>query len=1617
MQKTTLIFLFFLLNLSFLRANNRDVVNNASFNVSFSLTGEVFVEFYSYNPATTFKWELEYGPAGFQTGQGTTRSVNGTGIMTFKLNPFIKYDFRIRSNEWVGTQLVWTDWSETLTVSTSNTYNFVGYTNDFNNRNESQSDWKGVIYNNSDAQSYFYMPENDSHGGASGSSVKITNSYKGSIAFVSPKFNDLTIDLKISFWVRDLYAGSELLVGTMSDPNNMATFHLLSEVAVVNPVNNWEQKTVYFNNYKGGDQYVVFLFKSKSSDNNYVYISLDDISCEKSINCFDQTNLAVSNISEKSAQFNFNAPDQNNFEVSLKDLTSGLSEVYKTSSSPFVLNNLSGATEYEVKVRANCIDDLYSNWTSVKFKTICETITDNYSTSFEGPNYIDPCWSTITNISSIYKNSDSSQLPGQLTPKTGKRVIIMNGSLDGKNVAQKSYLISPYIGNIDTTERIRFNLIAYGTDNYNTNSLIVGTMSDPKDASTFVALKTISASEMNEIYGLNKLPFWKQHTIYFDNYKNGNNHHYIALKQNNLANSIFVIDDFIFEKAPLCNEPLNPRMLSFDYNFATIEWDSYKPATEWQVEYGPKGFLHGSGTIVNAMSSSIKLTESILDNTEYDFYIRTKCGSGYSDWSDKGYFKTKCSGVNAGFSENFENAVFDKEGCWTRITPKIIDRFWIPSSFISVKSKDISLPTVHNGQYSLNMFNELNADYTPESGSKSNEIILVTPRLKDFDNYKKITFWMLLLKEQNNGLAKEIVIGTLSNSADYKTFTSYRVLKIPVADIKGEWVKYEVDFSDYYGTDKFIGIKQNEVNGRIKIYIDDFEYTQNDCPKPTALTATQIGVDKVLLGWKDNNVKKQTEGWQIEYGPRGFAEGTETSVLAATNPFILTGLAANKNYDFRVKANCSVGLTSISSDSYSFKIVCTEQAPFTETFDQYDAKTIYNSLEELCWTTNKSGTEYLGRIVKYYLNNVNSSPNVFLLYNNTESGYLISPYFSDFDSRKKVKFRLIANYASGTKQVNVIVGTIKNPLDLSTFEPYESVSAVGLPQRGKEFEVDFSKYKGTNKQIAFKLESNENNNYTTNTVLLDNIIYGEKQSCPEPIDIAVTNINNNSADVKWIFKDLIQHNVQIEYGVTGFTQGTGTIVTVNKNEIAISGLERATSYDFYIKTICDNQNSIVVGPIKIETSCDIKPLPWIEKFNTVSSYGKNVLPDCFKLVLGDLTLRNIPQKLTGYEPDRLRTGYDDTSYIEINVSPSTEVVTPIFHLNSGTSYKFSLKARKGYEYSSFAVLVSVGRGQNTYNMECDLNKIGTLSEYNYNDLSYYFTPIVSGDYSFLIDFNGQASGANMLADNFEVKEGYKSSINGNLKKVYDFETTPDDLVLEGTSYSKIAVDTYYKWLSMSGNGTDGKWIDATNTSKKVAKTTAASSLIWEMNPNSITKVNMKVDATKASRLFMSFDLKMPYLKSNTESMFRVIVNGNMLGEVIQSTASTRYSFNKHIFDLTPYVGSEIRISLQHIGKSDLGDDAFIDNIIFAEATESLSIVENSFIDLKYYPNPIENVLNIESNSIISNLEIYDLNGKLLSKKKYSDSKIAVDFKSFSTGVYMIVLIKDDKKETFKVIKK
>lgn len=110
----------------------------------------------------------------------------------------------------------------------------------------------------------------------------------------------------------------------------------------------------------------------------------------------------------------------------------------------------------------------------------------------------------------------------------------------------------------------------------------------------------------------------------------------------------------------------------------------------------------------------------------------------------------------------------------------------------------------------------------------------------------------------------------------------------------------------------------------------DITYTAAACPAPNTLSSipTATAAD---LAWVENG---SATSWQIEWDASGFTQGAGNLVVTSTNPHNLTGLTANTDYDFYVRAICGVGDTSVWSAPFTFTTPCaTFNIPWSEGFE------------------------------------------------------------------------------------------------------------------------------------------------------------------------------------------------------------------------------------------------------------------------------------------------------------------------------------------------------------------------------------------------------------------------------------------------------------------------------------------------------------------------------------------------------------------------------------------------------------------------------------------------------------------------------------------------------------
>ena len=98
---------------------------------------------------------------------------------------------------------------------------------------------------------------------------------------------------------------------------------------------------------------------------------------------------------------------------------------------------------------------------------------------------------------------------------------------------------------------------------------------------------------------------------------------------------------FPIMEPPQCT-PINVvSMDSLTSNSVCISWDQPYMNTYYQIEYGPRGFQHGSGVFIDSLTNTNYTLQNLAAGTEYIAYVRSYCSSAdtVSSWKSV-QFKT-----------------------------------------------------------------------------------------------------------------------------------------------------------------------------------------------------------------------------------------------------------------------------------------------------------------------------------------------------------------------------------------------------------------------------------------------------------------------------------------------------------------------------------------------------------------------------------------------------------------------------------------------------------------------------------------------------------------------------------------------------------------------------------------------------------------------------------------------------------------------------------------------------------------------------------------------------------------------------------------------------------------
>ncbi|WP_339889028.1 fibronectin type III domain-containing protein [uncultured Flavobacterium sp.] len=654
------------------------------------------------------------------------------------------------------------------------------------------------------------------------------------------------------------------------------------------------------------------------------------------------------------------------------------------------LTSLTPATTYYMWVRGNCGAADKSIWAGpISFTTLCVNVAafvENFDTSPTGTGNLPVCWSKAGTSNNVYTNT------GSLAPMSPANRLYMNIT-----ATTTAFAIMPPVSNLQAnTHRLKFKTYCTTANKI----MSVGYFTTPGDATTYVELEPF---QMPSTVVANTQEF----TVIPTTVPAGVTQLVFNLVAG--ASTTAYIDDVKWEVNSSCVEPSALTATMITNNSATLGWTNGGPETVWDIQYGLTGFSLGSGTMVNGVTANPYVLSGLTANSSYQFYVRGVCtGPTNSSWFGPFLFKTQCDDVTQ-FSENFDSYLTGSANplpdCWAK-AGSAVNGVYIATGAVAPMSPSNRLYMYASG--SATPPTESYAILPAVSNLQAN-----THRLK-FKGYATIA-------------GRFIEIGYLTNPSDVSSFIQIQEVYLP-STVVANTQQFTVVPTGIPAGVKHLAIKNPGFpSSTSTVYIDDVIWEAlPSCVEPNFLVSSMITNNTASIGWTEGATATQ---WEIEYGTPGYTQGTGMVVPAPTNPFTLTGLAANTTYDFYVRAVCSTSDSSTWTGPSRFKTQCDDVTDYTESFDSFPTGSA-NPIAD-CWSRGGTGSAYL---TTGAVSPMSPANRLYMFASGTANppteAYAILPAVSNLQlNTHRLRFKGYATLANRVLQV----GYLTDPSDVTTF--------------------------------------------------------------------------------------------------------------------------------------------------------------------------------------------------------------------------------------------------------------------------------------------------------------------------------------------------------------------------------------------------------------------------------------------------------------------------------------------------------------------------------------------------------------------------------------------------------
>ncbi|GLB54139.1 hypothetical protein NBRC110019_31800 [Neptunitalea chrysea] len=917
--------------------------------------------------------------------------------------------------------------------------------------------------------------------------------------------------------------------------------------------------------------------------------------------CPDPSDLVVNFVGADSAIIGWTengSATKWNLDYGVSPYTQGTNTAVAYTTNPATVNALTPNTTYELYVQADCGGGDTSAWIGpITFTTACAAQVAPYTEGFENGGSIPSCW----------EQGDANGEDWVFATSGGH--IGNGGTISGATVTGNYFayvddsathntgttLLTPFVDvSALTTPALSFYMISDNEGYTNVDFSV-----DFYDGATWnTAIYTSNTNKTS----------WTKIYLDLSGYTiSGAVQVRFIIDENNGSDFYddVAIDDVSFDELPPCLDPTDLVATSISDTEATVSVTQTGTYSGFTLEYGPAGFTLGTGTQVTVTSFPYTIT-NLTEQTDYEFYVQTDCGGGdTSNWSAvAGTFTTICSPIVAPYTEPFSSSI---PTCWAQGDAN--GENWI---FSTTGGHVGNAGTLSGNTASDNYF-----AYVDDSATHNTGTTLLTP-LVDVSalTTPALSFYMISDNEgyTNVDFSVDLYDGATWNTAIYTSNTN-----------KTSWTKIYLDLSGYTISGavqvRFIIDENNGSDFYDDLAIDDVSFDE----LPTCIEPFDVMVDSYSDTTATISLLQTgtAAGYNVEYGTPGFTQGTGTSIAVTGNPFSITSLAQDTDYEFYVQADCGGGDTSIWVGPYSFTTLCSAvAAPYYTDFENSGSL-------PTCWRQGDSNSEdWVFSTSASYVDAGSPSEGYFAYVDDSSPNNTATTLYSPLFDVSTLTTPSLYFYLFSDNDTDANVDFSVDVFDGTTWT--DDVYTLSTDVTGWQYTlVDLSSYVTAGVvQVRFVVDEN-NGTVITNDFAIDDVYIDELPTCPPVMSLAAANATGYDVELSWTQLGT-ESAWYVEYGPVGFTQGTGTVVPAGSNPFTLNSLSPATDYEYYVYADCTatSETSFITGPGTFTTECVVYGTPYHEDFENAGT-----IPNCWTQGASNSEDWNFATGSTGYVGD------------------------------------------------------------------------------------------------------------------------------------------------------------------------------------------------------------------------------------------------------------------------------------------------------------------------------------------------------------------------------------------------